>query len=46
MNAMLNETVCYTYQKMWEIRVRAYGLDGWIYADELFDLIIKGGECK
>lgn len=21
-------------------------LDGWIYADELFDLIIKGGDSK
>ena len=46
MNAMLNETACGTYQEMWELEVKAYGLDGWIYADELFDLIIKGGECK
>jgi hypothetical protein len=46
MNAMLNETACDTYQEMWELEVKAYGLDGWIYADELFDLIIKGGECK
>lgn len=46
MNAMLNETACDTYQEMWELEVKAYRLDGWIYADELFDLIIKGGECK
>ena len=44
MNAMLNETACDTYQEMWELEVKAYRLDGWIYADELFDLIIKGGE--
>nr|DAH76117.1 MAG TPA: hypothetical protein [Caudoviricetes sp.] len=44
MNAMLNETACGTYQEMWELEVKAYRLDGWIYADELFDLIIKGGE--
>lgn len=44
MNAMLNETDCGTYQEMWELEVKAYRLNGWIYADELFDLIIKGGE--
>lgn len=44
MNAMLNETACGTYQEMWELEVKAYRLDGWIYAEELFDLIIKGGE--
>ena len=41
MNAMLNETACDTYQEMWELEVKAYRLDGWIYADELFDLIIR-----
>lgn len=43
---MMYKTDCGTYQEMWELEVKAYGLDGWIYADELFDLIIKGGECK
>ena len=44
MNAMLNETVCYTYQKMWEIRVRAYTFTDWVFVAELLDLIVKGGE--
>lgn len=44
MNAMLDETDCYTYQDMWEDEVNKYCLSDWIYADELFDLIIKGGE--
>lgn len=43
MNAMLNETVCYTYQKMWEIRVRAYTFTDWVFVEELLDLIKKGG---
>lgn len=43
---MMYKTDCGTYQEMWKLEVKAYGLDGWIYADELFDLIIKGGECK
>lgn len=43
---MMYKTDCGTYQEMWELEVKAYYLDGWIYADELFDLIIKGGECK
>lgn len=43
-NAMLNETVCYTYQKTWEIRVRAYTFTDWVFVDELLDLITKGGE--
>ena len=33
-------------EEMWELEVKAYRLDGWIYADELFDLIIKGGDSK
>lgn len=41
---MMYKTDCATYQEMWELEVKAYRLDGWIYADELFDLIIKGGE--
>lgn len=44
MDAMLEETACDTYQEMWEIRVRAYTFTDWIFVDELFDLITKGGE--
>lgn len=44
MNAMLNETACDTYQKMWEIRVRAYTFTDWVFVEELLDLIVKGGE--
>lgn len=40
---MMYKTDCGTYQEMWELEVKAYGLDGWIYADELFGLIIEGG---
>lgn len=43
---MMYKTDCGTYQEMWELEVKAYYLDGWIYADELFDLIIKGGDSK
>ena len=43
MNAMLNETACDTYQEMWEIRVRAYTFTGWVFVEELLDLIKKGG---
>lgn len=44
MHDMMSKTTCDTYQEMWELEVKAYRLDGWIYADELFGLIIKGGE--
>lgn len=44
MNAMLNETVCYTYQKMWKIRVRAYTFTDWAFVEDLLDLIKKGGK--
>lgn len=44
MNAMLDETTCNTYQDMWENEVYKYRLSDWIFVDELFDLIIKGGE--
>ena len=44
MNAMLNETVCYTYQKKWEIRVRAYTYTDWAFVEDLLDLIKKGGK--
>lgn len=40
---MMSKTDCDTYQEMWEVEVKAFRLTGWIYADELFDLIIEGG---
>ena len=44
MNAMLDETDCYTYQDMWENEVNKYRLSDWIFVEELFNLIIKGGK--
>lgn len=44
MNAMLDETTCNTYKEMWEEQVYMFRLSDWIFVDELFDLIIKGGE--
>lgn len=44
MNAMLDETTCDTYQEMWEEQVNIFKLSDWIFVDELFDLIRKGGE--
>lgn len=44
MNAMLDKTTCNTYQEMWEEQVYMFQLSDWIFVDELFDLIIKGGE--
>ena len=44
MNDMLDETDCDTYQEMWNEEVKAYHLTDWIFIDELFDLITKGGE--
>ena len=44
MNAMLDEIDCGEYQEMWEFEVKAYRWANWIFVDELFDLIIKGGE--
>lgn len=44
MNAMLDETDCYTYQDMWENEVNKYCLSDWIFVDELFDMIMKGGD--
>ena len=44
MNAMLDETTCDTYQEMWEEQVNIFKLSDWIFVDELFDLITKGGE--
>lgn len=43
MNAMLNETACYTYQGKQEIRVREYTFTDWVFVEELLDLIKKGG---
>lgn len=44
MNDMLDETDCYTYQDMWENEVNKYRLSDWIFVEELFNLIIKGGK--
>ena len=44
MDDMMYNTGCNTYQEMWEVEVKKFCLTGWIYADVLFDLIIKGGE--
>ena len=43
MNDMLDETTCDTYQQMWEEQVNIFKLSDWIFVDELFDLITKGG---
>lgn len=44
MNDMLDETTCNTYQEMWEEQVNIFKLSDWIFIDELFNLITKGGE--
>lgn len=44
MNDMLDETDCYTYQDMWENEVNKYCLTDWIFVDELYELITKGGK--
>ena len=44
MNDELDETTCDTYKEMWEEQVNKYRLSDWIFIDELFDLITKGGE--
>lgn len=44
MNAMLDETTCNTYQEMWEVEVMAYRFTNWIFVEELFDMIMKGGK--
>lgn len=43
MNAMLDKTTCNTYQEMWEEQVYMFQLSDWIFVEELFDLITKGG---
>lgn len=44
MNDELDKTTCDTYKEMWEEQVYMFQLSDWIFVDELFDLIIKGGE--
>lgn len=44
MNDELDKTTCDTYQEMWEEQVYMFQLSDWIFVDELFDLITKGGE--
>ena len=44
MNNELDKTTCDTYQEMWEEKVKMFHLSNWIFVDELFDMIIKGGE--
>ena len=43
MNAMLDETTCNTYQEMWKVEVMVYRFTNWIFVEELFDMIMKGG---
>ena len=43
MNDELDKTTCDTYQQMWEEQVNIFKLSDWIFVDELFDLITKGG---
>ena len=43
MNDELDKTTCDTYQEMWEEEVKAYRLTDWIFIEELFDFITKGG---
>lgn len=43
MNDMLDKTTCNTYKEMWEEQVKLYRLSDWIFVDEFFDLITKGG---
>lgn len=44
MNAMLDEVDCGEYQEMWEFEVKAYRWTNWIFVEELFDMIMKGGK--
>lgn len=44
MNDELDKTTCDTYKEMWEEQVKLYRLSDWIFIEELFDLITKGGE--
>ena len=42
MNAMLNETACYTYQGKQEVRVIEYTFTDLAFVEDLLDLIKKG----
>lgn len=42
MNAMLNETACYTYQGKQKVRVREYTFTDLAFVEDLLDLIKKG----
>ena len=44
MNDELDKITCDTYQQMWEEQVNILKLSDWIFVDELFYLITKGGE--
>lgn len=44
MNDELDETTCDTYQEMWKEIVKTFHLSDWIFVDELFDFITKGGK--
>mgnify|MGYP007010791293 CR=1 FL=1 len=44
MNDELAETTCDTYQEMWKEKVKTFHLSDWIFVDELFDFITKGGK--
>lgn len=44
MNDELDKTTCDTYKEMWEEQVNIFHLSDWIFIDELFDLITKGGK--
>ena len=44
MNAMLDEIDCGDYQEMWEFEVKAYRWTNWIFIEEWFDMIRKGGK--
>lgn len=44
MNDELDETTCDTYQEMWKEKVKTFHLSDWIFVDELFDFITKGGK--
>jgi hypothetical protein len=44
MNDELDETTCDTYQEMWKEKVKTFHLSNWIFVDELFDFITKGGK--
>ena len=43
MNDELDKTTCDTYKEMWEEQVYMFKLSDWIFVEELFDLIINGG---